>query len=123
MNKTYFGANHCEIHLDMNINYTIVRIFQEMSLSELETLHHLCELERTQILQSLALAVRKIPYAGYLLSGKRSNFIDYEGNILWYYTCTKKVSPLYVFEDKKCYKESPYSTKTKNIVLGYSRPM
>ena len=30
-----------------------------MSLSELETLHHLCEQERTQILQSLALAVLK----------------------------------------------------------------
>ena len=32
-----------------------------MSLSELETLHQLCELERTQILQSLALAVLKYP--------------------------------------------------------------
>ena len=32
-----------------------------MSLSQLETLHHLCQLERTQILQSLGLAVLKIP--------------------------------------------------------------
>ena len=53
-----------------------------MSLSELETLHQLCELERTQILQSLALAVLKIPYAGYLLPGNRSSFLEYEGNIL-----------------------------------------
>ena len=29
----------------------------------------------------------------------------------------KKISPLYVFEDKKCYKEFPYSTKTKNNLL------
>ena len=100
MNSTYFGNIHYDIHLDMKLDYTISRIFQEMSLSELETLHQLCELERTQILQSLALAVLKIPYAGYLLSGNRSNFLDYEGNILWFYTCTKKVSPLYVFEDK-----------------------
>ena len=28
-----------------------------MSLSELETIHHLCELERTQTLQSFALTV------------------------------------------------------------------
>ena len=102
MNRTYFGAIHYDILLDMKLDYTISRIFQEMSLSELETLHQLCELERTQILQSLALAILKIPYAGYSLSGIRSNFIDYEGNILWYYTCTKKVSPLYVFEDKRC---------------------
>ena len=82
MNSTYFGNIHYDIHLDMKLDYTISRIFQEMSLSELETLHQLCELERTQILQSLALAVLKIPYAGYLLSGNRSNFLDYEGNIL-----------------------------------------
>ena len=86
MNSTYFGNIHYDTHLDMKLDYRISKIFQEMSLSELETLHQLCELERTQILQSLALAVLKTPYAGYLLSGNRSNFLDYEGNILWFYT-------------------------------------
>ena len=84
MNITHFGAIHYDIHLDMKLGYTISRIFQERSLSELETPHQLCELERTQILQSLALAILKIPYAGYLLSGNRSNLLEYEGNILWY---------------------------------------
>ena len=51
MNKTYFGAIHDDIHSYMKLDYTISRIFQEMSLSELETLHQLCELERTQTLQ------------------------------------------------------------------------
>ena len=82
MNKTYFGAILYDIHLDMKLGNTISRIFQEMTLLELETLQQLCELERTQILQSLALAVVKIPYAAYLLSGNRSKFIDYEGNFL-----------------------------------------
>ena len=113
MNNTYFGNIHYDIHLDMKLDYTISRIFQEMSLSEFETLHQLCELERTQILQSLILAVLRIPYAGYLLSGNRSNFLDYEGNILWFYTCTRKVSPLYVFEDKRCYKIIPIFYKNK----------
>ena len=44
MNNTYFGNIHYDIHLDMKLDYTISRIFQEMSLSELETLHQLCEL-------------------------------------------------------------------------------
>ena len=101
MNSPHFGAIYYDIHLNMKLDYTRSRIFQEMSLSELETLHQLCELERTRTLQSLALAVLKIPFAGYLLSRNRSNFIDNEGNILWYYTCTKKVLPLYVFEDKR----------------------
>ena len=104
-------------HLDMKLDYTISWIFQEMSLSELETLHQLCELERTQILQSLALAVLKIPYAGYLLSGNWSSFLDYGGNLLWFYTCTKKTSPLYVFEDKRCYKR--ISIKIKYILLTH----
>ena len=85
MNNSYFGNIHYDIHLDMKLDYTISRIFQKMSLSELETLHQLCELERTQTLQSLALAVLKITYAGYLRSGNRSNFLDFEGNILWYH--------------------------------------
>ena len=38
MNSTYFGNIHYDIHLDMKLDYTISRIFQEMSLSELETL-------------------------------------------------------------------------------------
>ena len=97
----------------MKLEYTKSRIFQEMSLSELEIIHHLCELERTQILQSLALAVLKIPYAGYLLSGNRSNFIDSERNVLWYYTCAKNSSPLYVFDDKRRYKRIPIFSENK----------
>ena len=34
MNSTYFGAIHYDIHLDMKLDYTISRIFQEMSFSE-----------------------------------------------------------------------------------------
>ena len=43
INNTYFGAIHYDILLDMKLDYTISRIFQKMSLSELETLHQLCE--------------------------------------------------------------------------------
>ena len=31
MNNTYFGAIHYDIHLDMKIDYTISRIFHEMT--------------------------------------------------------------------------------------------
>ena len=45
MNNTFFGATHYDTHLDMKLDCKIGRIFQEMLLSQLETLHHLCELE------------------------------------------------------------------------------
>ena len=66
----------------MKLDYIISRVFQHLSFSELETIDQLCELERTKILQSFALAVLKKTYAVYSLSGNRSNFFDYEGNIL-----------------------------------------
>ena len=64
----------------MKLDNTISRFLQEMSLSELETLYHLCEIPQT--LQSFAPAVLKLRYAGYLLSGNCCNFLDYEANIL-----------------------------------------
>ena len=94
MNNYYLSAIHYDIHLDMKLGYAKSRIFQEISLSELETLQHFYELERTQFLQSLALALLKRPYARYLLSDIRSKFIGYEGNILWYCTCTKNITIL-----------------------------
>ena len=47
--STHFGAIHYDIPLEMKLDYIKSRIFQKMSLSELETLHQLCELEITQI--------------------------------------------------------------------------
>ena len=47
INSTHFGAIHYGIHLDMKLDYTISRILQVLSMTELETLHQLCELERT----------------------------------------------------------------------------
>ena len=101
MNNTYFGAIQYDIFLDVKLNYTISRVFQQMSFSELEALHHLCELERLQIIQHFASAKLKTPYAGYLLAGNRSNFIEYEGNIFRDCTCTEKKSlTTLFFEDK-----------------------
>ena len=113
MNNTYFDAIHYDFHLDMKLDYTIRRMFQEMSLSQLETLHQLCKLERTQILQSLAIAVSKVPYAGYLFSGNRSKFLDYEGNILWFYTCTKKYHHYMFFKINSVKKKIPIFYKNK----------
>ena len=76
MSRTYFAAIHYCVHLNVNFDHLMTRIFYELSLLELETLHGLCKLEKTQIQQPLALGVLKITYAGYLLSCNRSNFID-----------------------------------------------
>ena len=48
MISTHFDAIHYDISLDMKFDYTKSRIFQEMSLSELETLHQLYTTETLQ---------------------------------------------------------------------------
>ena len=40
---------------------------------------------------------------------------------IWYYTCAKKVSPFYVFEDKKCYKRTPIFFLKKYILMTHSQ--
>ena len=61
--NTSCGTIHYDLQLDMKLDYTISWIFQEVSLLELQTFFRLSELKRTQIFESLALAVLKIPYA------------------------------------------------------------
>ena len=58
---TYFAAIHCNFHLDLKLDYTITRSFQEDLLSEYETQHNLYEIERTYRLQPLVLALFQVP--------------------------------------------------------------
>ena len=99
------------MHLDLKLDYTISGIFQEMSLTELETFHQLCELKRSQVLQLLALAVIKIPYAAYFLS--TDQFLLTTKEKYYGITPAQKRSPLYVFEDKRCYQRIPKFYKNK----------
>ena len=61
--------------------------------------------------------LREITFAGYLKASYISNFIDNKGNN-YGITYTKKLSPLYVFEDKRCYKRIPIFYKNKVVFVG-----
>ena len=54
-------------------------------------LQNQCELERTQILTIMMLALRNIRLAGYMLTGNRSKFLDTDGAVGWLYHCPKNV--------------------------------
>ena len=56
-----------------------------MTVQELNTLHTVCELERTQLLTVLAMSVENPQLAGFLLTGNRSNFLYVEGSTAWLY--------------------------------------
>ena len=64
-------------------------------------LQNQCELERTQMLTLLMLAMQNTRLAGFMLTGNRSMFLDTDGSVAWLYSCPKILSPLRVFD--KCY--------------------
>ena len=76
-----------------------------MTTSELNTLHTVCELERTQLLTILAMSGKNPQLAGYLLTQNRSNFLYVEGSTAWLYDCPHKLSPLYLAD--QCYDRIP----------------
>ena len=74
MNNTLFDTIHYDIHLDIKLEYTKCGIFQEMSLTELETLHQLCALESTQILTITSTSSTKNPLCRIFIVRKQIKF-------------------------------------------------
>ena len=104
-NSNSFGAVDYDVHVNTKIDYSINHVFKSMSLQELNTLHYICELERTQLLTILAMSVQNPQLAGFLLTGNRSNFLYVEGSTAWLYDCPHFLSPLY--EGDKCFDRIP----------------
>ncbi len=101
-----------EAHLGAKLDYIMYYSTRQLRHSELTLLQKQCELERTQILTILMLAVENTRLAGYMLTGNRSMFLDTDGSAAWLYRCPKRMSPLRVLE--RCYDRIPiyYDSKT-----------
>ena len=94
-----------EAHINTKLDYSINHVFKSMSVAELNTLHTICEVERTQLLTILAMSVKNPQLAGFLLTQNRSNFLYVEGSTAWLYDCPHHLSPLYIAD--QCYDKIP----------------
>ena len=56
-----------DAHIKTKIDFTVNHVFKSMTVQELNTLHTICELERTQLLTILAMSVKNPQLAGFLL--------------------------------------------------------
>ena len=74
-----------------------------MSVAELNTLHTICEVERTQLLTMLAMSVKNPQPASFLLT--QSTFLKVGGSTAWLYDCPHHLSPLYKAE--QCHDKIP----------------
>ena len=100
-----FATLDYDVHINTNIDFTINHVFKSMTVQEINTLHAVCELERTQLLTILAMSVKNPQLAGFLLTGNRSNFLYVEGSTAWLYGCSHFISPL--FKADKCFDRFP----------------
>ena len=90
-----FATLDYDAHINTKIDFTINHVFKSMTVQELNTLHTVCELERTQLLTILAMSVKNPQIAGFVLTENRSNFLYVEGSTAWLYVCPHFSSPLY----------------------------
>ena len=70
-----FATLDYDAHINTKIDFTKNYVFKSMTVQELNTLHKVCELERTQLSTILAMSVRNPQLAGFRLTGNRSNFL------------------------------------------------
>ena len=68
-----FATVNFDAYFNTKMNYAVNRDFFSITVQELNTLHTVCESERNQLLTILAMPVRNPHFAGFLLTGNRSN--------------------------------------------------
>ena len=100
-----FATIDYEAHINTKIDYSIDHVIKSMSVAELNTLHTICEVERTQLLTILEMSVKNPQLAGFLSTQNRSNFLYVESSTAWIYECPHHLSPLYIAE--QCYDKIP----------------
>ena len=70
-----FATLEYDAHIITKIDFTKNHVFKPMTVQKLNTLHTVCELERTKVLTILAVSVKNLQLAGFRLTGNRSNFL------------------------------------------------
>ena len=64
-----------------------------------------CELERTQMLTILTLAIQNTRHTGYMLTENKAVFLQTDGKVAWSCHCPKFLSPLRMHD--KCHDRIP----------------
>ena len=95
-----FATIDYEAHINTKIDFSINHVVKSMSVAELNTLHTICEVERTQLISILAKSVKNPQLAGFLPTQNFSKFLYVVGSTAWLYDCPHHLS-LYIAE--QCY--------------------
>ena len=94
-----------ELHLGTKLDFIMYFNAKQSRRYEIGLVRGQCELERTQMLTILMLAMLNTRLAVYMLTGNKSMFLDTDGSFAWLCHCPKVLSPLKVLD--KCYNRIP----------------
>ena len=98
--KTFGGEQiEYELHVGAKLDFLMNFNTEQLRHSEMTLLQNQCEIERTQILTMLMLAMQNTRLAGYVLTANRSIFSDTDTSVVWLYHCPKHLSPLRVLKN------------------------
>ena len=78
-----------DVHLGAKFDYILLRTNLNIHASQVKFIQNQCELQRTQMLTILTMALEITRLAGSLLTGNRSMFLDTDGSVAWLYHCPK----------------------------------
>ena len=78
-------------HINTKIGFVINQIYETLTSSELNTLTQLCELERTQYLTKLAIALTNPYTTAYLLTAATVVILCMLRILFWLYECKKHI--------------------------------
>ena len=84
-----------EMHLGTMADYLFSQSSKLFQATEMQLLQNQCEQERTQIHTNLMLALENSRLACYILTRKRSMFLETDANLAWLYHCPLVHSPLH----------------------------
>ena len=120
-----------EMHLGTKIDYLFFQSSRLLQTTEIQLLQNHSEQQRTRILINLMLALENPQLAGYMLSRKRSKFLETDGSLAWLYHCPLVHSPLHtmnqfydkipiLYESKNCFAD-PISRQTYPDAVPHDR--
>ena len=81
-------------HMGTKLDSLFFQSSRTLQVSETQLMKNQYEQERTQILNILMLSLEKPRLAGYMLTGKRSMFLETDGSLAYLYHCPLVHSPL-----------------------------
>ena len=104
----YFGFLNEIIHLEMQMELYMSKIYSQLSLQAIEFYSKICEQTRSLRQLPLTQVHKDTPLQGYILTEDRSIFVQEEGiNVMKMYNCIRKTSQLWIPNENTSYDKIP----------------